>query len=86
VSHRPRYCLLLDALPDADGVPAVVRLRRALKTLLRRDNLRAVDAIELPDGDPLGHARELVRRAQLAEAEVERLRGLLEPGPPVSVP
>lgn len=42
----PRFRLVLEPLPDPDGVPPVVRLRRALKHLLRACRLRCVSAVE----------------------------------------
>jgi hypothetical protein len=39
---KPRYTLLVEAQPD--DVPAAVRLRRALKCLLRSFNLKCIRA------------------------------------------
>jgi hypothetical protein len=44
--ESPEYVVRLKALPDA--VPAAVRLKRALKCLLRSFGLRAVRVEELP--------------------------------------
>jgi len=44
-----RFSLTLQALPDPDGVPAIIRLRRVLKYALRVCRLRCV-AIEPADG------------------------------------
>jgi hypothetical protein len=43
---RQRFALVVEAQPDE--VPAVVRLRRALKVLLRSFRLRAIRAEEVP--------------------------------------
>jgi hypothetical protein len=48
-SPRSRYRLELEAKPS--GVPADVRLRRALKVLLRAFGLRCVWAREVRPGD-----------------------------------
>jgi hypothetical protein len=52
-AHRPRYVLTLEAQPDP--VPAIVRLRRALKCLLRGFGLRAV-VVEPADQEATANA------------------------------
>jgi hypothetical protein len=47
---RPRYQLLLEAQPG--DVPAILRLRRLLKTLLRGYGFRCISAQELPPAEP----------------------------------
>ncbi|MGD0540529.1 MAG: hypothetical protein ABSB33_03320 [Tepidisphaeraceae bacterium] len=48
------FRLTLRALPVAPGgPPAIIRLRGALKVLLRRFSLRCVDVRELPSGYPV---------------------------------
>jgi hypothetical protein len=44
----------IDLRPLADDVPPATRLRALLKTALRRDRLRCVAAVQLPDGPPPG--------------------------------
>ena len=47
---RPRWTLTLEAQPTPDGAPAIVRLRRALKCLLRVFGLRCLSAVwTVPD-------------------------------------
>jgi hypothetical protein len=41
---RPRWVLTVEAQPSPDGAPAIVRLRRALKCLLRVFGLRCLSA------------------------------------------
>jgi hypothetical protein len=51
---RPRYCLILEALPSE--IPEAVRLRSALKTQLRAFGLRCLSHEELPaDAPPPAH-------------------------------
>lgn len=67
--EKPRYSLILEVMPGDDGgsAPPIVRLRRALKALLRSHGLRCVSAIELDQqGRPLG--------LQPQQPEVEVLR------------
>ncbi len=47
--HRERYELVLEEMPDPDGVPAIHRLRALLKRALRNHRLRCVSARTLPD-------------------------------------
>jgi hypothetical protein len=49
MSEQPRPRILIELEPLPDDVPAVVRLRMALKTLLRQYRFRAV-AIRGKDG------------------------------------
>jgi hypothetical protein len=51
--NRPRIVLTLEPLP-VEGVPVAVRLRQALKTLLRRDRLKCVKV----EGDGLDEPSE----------------------------
>lgn len=46
MSERPRYRLVLRA--EADTVPATIRMRAALKMLLRSFGLRCVEIVEVP--------------------------------------
>jgi hypothetical protein len=52
VKERERFTLHVTALPDS--VPAVIRLRKALKCLLRSFRLRCTAARET--GEPVGEA------------------------------
>jgi hypothetical protein len=48
-TNRERYSLDLEAMPDnLNGVPANLRLRRALKYLLRSCGLRCLAVRDLP--------------------------------------
>jgi hypothetical protein len=49
----PRYRLVLEALPSE--IPEAVRLRSALKTLLRAFGLRCLSHEELPEDAPPPH-------------------------------
>jgi hypothetical protein len=73
-----RYHLVLEALPDG-GAPAAVRLRRALKCLLRAFGLRCVHVA--PDGEDLGPAA-LARALRSARADIDTaLLALPQAGP-----
>jgi hypothetical protein len=50
-ASRERYRLDLEALPDG-GAPAVIRLRRWLKTGLRAFGLRCTAAVQLHNDSP----------------------------------
>lgn len=51
MTARRRFRLTLEALPDLEGKPpAEVRLRSALKALLRAFRLRCVEAVEVTEG------------------------------------
>jgi len=49
-----RYTVLVCALPDPDGAPAIVRFRRWLKSGLRAFGLRCVrcEPLDAPAGPP----------------------------------
>jgi len=47
-SDRPVFKLTLRAMKDPYGVPAIVRLRHALKSFLRSYNLRCEAIEEIP--------------------------------------
>lgn len=64
MAERERYLIELEAL--ADDVPAIHRLRAALKVLLRRFGLRCVRSVELPGEIPTA-AREEVQLEVHAE-------------------
>ncbi len=44
-----RYAIVLQAMPDQDGVPTIIRLRRFLKAALRSYRLRCVRCEPLQD-------------------------------------
>jgi hypothetical protein len=44
MSPRPRF--ILELVPEPSDRPAIIRLRRALKHLLRAEGLRAVKVVE----------------------------------------
>jgi hypothetical protein len=49
LSDRPRYQLILEALPS--GIPPIVRLRHLLKLALRVTEFRCVNHVELAAPD-----------------------------------
>ena len=49
-ADRERFSIVLEALPDPDGVPAAVRLKALLKVALRRCRLKAIHTTSWPAG------------------------------------
>lgn len=48
-THDPDITITFRPLPDAEEVPVAVRVRRLLRTALRRDRLRCLKVEGLPE-------------------------------------